>query len=85
MKLYPEGYERMLLLSKKKLYVCKGRASKKEKKKRFSILGRTNVRFLMEIHHVALNLAHKTRARATNAVCFKSGTFEKGVAGEYCF
>lgn len=29
---YPEGYERMLLLSKKKLYVCKGRASKKEKK-----------------------------------------------------
>lgn len=61
------------------------KAGHPKKKKWFSILGRTNVRFLMEIHHVALNLAHKTRARATDAACFKSGTFEKGVAGEYCF
>lgn len=27
----------------------------------------------------------KTRARAANMVCFKSGTFEIGAAGEYCF
>lgn len=73
--------------TEKKNYMCAkaGHPKKKKKKKWLSILGRTNVRFLMEIHHVASNLARKTRARATNTACFKSGTFEIGVAGEYCF
>lgn len=58
---------------------------RRRKKKPLGILGRTNIHFLMEIHPAALPLACGTRARATNTACFKSGTFEIGVEGEYCF
>lgn len=60
-----------------------GHLKRRGEKKRLGILGRTNVRFLVEIHPAALHLARGRRA--TNTACFKSGTFDIGVAGEYCF
>lgn len=79
--------ERCCSVKKKKEIICvQGQGIQKTKKKKgLGILGRTNVHFLMEIHPAALHLARETRAWATNTACFKSGTFEIGVTGEYCF